>query len=163
MVLRASLRMSSTCSPSLLILCMWYLSRVFKCFSFLQFLWFSLCLQCFHKSVLCWVCGLNILSCSYGLMSRMFSLYLVLNDRPLCTLYFNGQLIHFIWYTLLFSHLSVLVFDFSMFCTVLFLWRQYLYVYFWSLVIFLVSFPLYLIVAHFLYSCMPAFSFILWF
>jgi hypothetical protein len=39
------------------------------------------------------------------LMSRMCSLYLVLNDAPVCPIYFKGQLMHFIWYTPLSSYL----------------------------------------------------------
>jgi hypothetical protein len=33
------------------------------------------------------------------LMSRIFSLYLVLNGQPVCPMYFDGQLINFIAYT----------------------------------------------------------------
>jgi hypothetical protein len=32
-------------------------------------------------------------------MSLICSLYLVLNGRPVCPVYFIGQLMHFIWYT----------------------------------------------------------------
>jgi hypothetical protein len=32
-------------------------------------------------------------------MSLICSLYLVLNGRPVCPMYFVGQLMHFIWYT----------------------------------------------------------------
>jgi hypothetical protein len=52
------------------------------------------------------------------LMSQMGSLCLVLNGRPVCPKYFNGRLMDFIWYTPLFSYLSVTVFDISGFCMV---------------------------------------------
>jgi hypothetical protein len=46
----------------------------------------------------------------------MCSLYLVLNVRPVCPIYFNGQSIHFIWYTPLFSYSSRCRRGFTKFC-----------------------------------------------
>jgi hypothetical protein len=46
-------------------------------------------------------------------------LYLVLNVRPVCPIYFNGQFMHLIWYTPLFSYSSRRR-GFTKFCMVFF-------------------------------------------
>jgi hypothetical protein len=75
-------------------------------------------------------------------MSLICSLYLVLNYRPVCPMYFVRQLMHFIWYTPLFSYLSVYVYGFNMFCMVFFVFNAILIcVSLKSCVGFLVYFP----------------------
>jgi hypothetical protein len=53
-------------------------------------------------------------------MSLICSLYLMLSGRPVCPVYFIGQLMHLIWYTPIFSYLSVYVYGFNMFCMIFF-------------------------------------------
>jgi hypothetical protein len=129
---------------SLLILCISYFSRVFRCLPFLSVL--ITCIVCVmlpytYPVFNTWLeyPGLLLLL----LMSCMCSLYLILNDQPVCPLYSNGQLMHFIWYTPLFSYLSLTVLDHSIFCIVFLVLKViFMCVFLKSLVIFLVSNPL---------------------
>jgi hypothetical protein len=76
------------------------------------------------------------------LIACMCSLYLVLNVRPVWPIYFNGQSIHFIWYTPLFSYSSCCRRGFTKFCMV-FLGRNaiLIFVSLKSFAISFVSFP----------------------
>jgi hypothetical protein len=75
-------------------------------------------------------------------MSLICSLYLVLNGRPVCPMYFIGQLMHFIWYTPFLSYLSLCVYGFNMFCMVFFVLNAiFICVSLKSFVSFLVCFP----------------------
>jgi hypothetical protein len=53
-------------------------------------------------------------------MYLICSLYLVLNGRLVCPMYFIGQLMQLIWYTPFFSYLSVCVHGFNIFCIMFF-------------------------------------------
>jgi hypothetical protein len=88
-------------------------------------------------------------------------LYLVLNGRPVCPMYFIGQLMHLIWYTPFFPYLSVCVYGFNMFCMVFFVLNAiFICVSLNSCVSFLVCFPWYVKVAHFSFNCcISVFSF----
>jgi hypothetical protein len=75
-------------------------------------------------------------------MSLICSLYLVLNGRPVCPIYFIEQLMHFNWHTPFFSYLSVCVYGFNMFCTVFFVLNAiFICVFLKSCGSFLVCFP----------------------
>jgi hypothetical protein len=118
--------------------------RIFRCLPFL-----SVLITWIVSVMLPYTCPVFSIWLEYPellllhLMSRMCSLHLVLNDRPVCPMYFNGQLKHFIWYTPLSSYLSVAVFDLSMLCIAFLVLKAiFMCVFLKSLVIFLVSFML---------------------
>jgi hypothetical protein len=93
-------------------------------------------------------------------MSLICSLYLVLNDRPVCPMYFVGQLKRFIWYTPFFSYLSAFVYGFNMFCVVFFVLNAiFVCVPLNSCVRLLVCFLWYVKVAFFFNCCISVFSF----
>jgi hypothetical protein len=73
-----------------------YFSRVFRCLLFL-----SVLMTCIVSVILLYACPVFCICLKYPellllfLMPRMCSLYLLLNDQPVCPMYFNGQLMHF--------------------------------------------------------------------
>jgi hypothetical protein len=76
------------------------------------------------------------------------------NARPVCPKYFSGQSRYFIWYMPLFPYLFVCVGSFTMFCIVFRVLNAiFIPVSLKSFVTFLVSFPLYVQVAHFVFWC----------
>jgi hypothetical protein len=72
--------------------CLAYFSRAFKSLPFLSVL--IICIVSVMFSI--WLEYPELLL--LFLMFHMCSLYLVLNDQPVCPLYFNEELMHFIWY-----------------------------------------------------------------
>jgi hypothetical protein len=57
------------------------------------------------------------------LIACVCSLYLILNVRPVCPIYFNEQSIHLIWYTPLSSYSSRCGWGFTRFCIVFLVWN----------------------------------------
>jgi hypothetical protein len=86
-------------------------------------------------------------------MSRMCSLYLVLNVRPVCPIYLRGHSVHCSSYTPLKLYLSVILLFVLKWCFMLFFVLNDVptSVFLNNLVIVLVSGPKYVKVAHFLF------------
>jgi hypothetical protein len=86
------------------------------------------------------------------LMSWICSLYLLLNVRPLCPMYFSVQSRRFIWWMPLLLYLSVCAWGFNIFCIVFCVRKAIFIRVSWkSLVILLTSLPLYVKVTHFIF------------
>jgi hypothetical protein len=115
---------SFMCNLFLFILCTWYFSTVFKCFTF-----FYIFMTFIVSVILPCACPVFNIRFKYPelpllfLIACMCSLYLVRNVWLVCLMYFSGQSIHFIWYTSLFSYLSICRWGFTMFCIVFLVWN----------------------------------------
>jgi hypothetical protein len=134
---------------------MWYFYKVFKCFPLLCDLAIS------TVSVMVpYLCPVFNMWFEYRELLLLFlnacmcSLYLVRNVLPVCLMYVSGQSMHFIWQIPLSLYLSVRGCCFSMFCIVICVMNAiFIRVSLHNFVIFLVSFPLYVNVAHFVFWC----------
>jgi hypothetical protein len=114
-----------------------------RAFPFSAFLRLLSCRLYSRMCAPCSICALNIPNyCYCFLLPVMCSLYLVLNVRPVCPIYFNGQSIHFIWCTPLVSYSSYCRRGFTKFCMVFFVRNAILiFVSLKSFAISFVSFP----------------------
>jgi hypothetical protein len=96
--LRISMYMSFICNPSLLVLYLWYFFSVLKCF----FLFFFSAFSIFVALSYIPVCPVFNMWFEYpelallALNAYICFLYLVLNVRPVCTIYFSAQSIYLI-------------------------------------------------------------------
>jgi hypothetical protein len=113
---------------SLLILCMWYFYKVFKCFPLLCELAIS------TVSVMVpYLCPVFNMWFEYGELLLLFlnacmcSLYLVRNVLPVCLMYVSGQSKHIIWQIPLSLYLSVRGCCFNIFCILILSYECYFY------------------------------------
>lgn len=97
------------------------------------------------------ICGWSNHSYCYCLfLSHMYSLYLMLNNRPVCPIYFSGQSHVFLLICSVFV-VFICVWGFSVFYMVLFVWNA-IFV-FASLHCFVISFLLYMKMTHVFFCC----------
>jgi hypothetical protein len=144
-----SVYVSFICRLSLLRLYMWK-----HCSVFISAPFFSTCKLSIVSSIVPYVCSVSMMCCIWNLVCwiTLCSLYLVLKFLPVCPVYLNWHPLHFIWYIPLLLYLSVFCFLGwrRRFCIVfLGLYAIHIFVFLNNLVIILVSFPMYVNVAHF--------------
>jgi hypothetical protein len=139
---------------ALLILLMWYFSKVFKCLLFFPVFIISIVsftVAYIYPDFSMWYEYPQLLL--LFLVAWSCSLYLIISVLPVCRMYFSGQCRHFIWQTPHLLCLSVCSWDFNIFCAVFSVRKAIFIRVSWKSLAILTSLSLYVKVIHFVLWC----------